>query len=50
MSVDQYEVGRVLSSFGKTIEDLNYRVYNLEDALANINAYIEEHKEESEDA
>jgi len=48
--MDAYEVEQLISSFSKTIEDLSYRVYSLEDSLATINAHIEEQKEESIDA
>ena len=48
--MDKYEIDNAIASLSKAIEDLTYRVYTLEDSLATINAYIEEHKEESMDA
>jgi prefoldin subunit 5 len=45
-----YEIEQAISSLSKTVEDLTYRIYTLEDSIANINAYIEEDKEESIDA
>ena len=48
--MDAYEVERAITSLSKAIEDLTYRLYSLEDSMANLNAYIEEHKEEIEHA
>ena len=44
--MDQYEVDNAIASLSKAIEDLTYRLYALEDSMANINAYIEEQKGE----
>ena len=46
--MDKYEVDNAIASLSKAIEDLTYRLYTLEDSMANLNAYIEEHKEEIE--
>ena len=48
--MDQYEVDNAIASLSKAIEDLTYRLYTLEDSMANINAYIEEQKGEYIDA
>ena len=48
--MDKYEVDNAIASLSKTVEDLTYRLYTLEDSMAIINAYIEEDKEESVDA
>ena len=44
--MDQYEIDNAIASLSKAIEDLTYRLYTLEDSMANINAYIEEQKGE----
>ena len=48
--MDPYEVDNAIASLSKAIEDLTYRIYAMEDTMANLNAYIEEHKEEIEHA
>ena len=48
--MDQYEVDNAIASLSKAIEDLTYRLYSLEDSMAQINAYIEEQKGEYIDA
>ena len=48
--MDQYEVDNAIASLSKAIEDLTYRLYSLEDSMAQINAYIEEQKGEYVDA
>ena len=48
--MDKYEVDNAIASLSKAIEDLTYRLYTLEDSMANINAYIEEQKGEYIDA
>ena len=48
--MDPYEIDIAIASLSKAIEDLTYRLYTLEDSMANLNAYIEEHKEEIEHA
>jgi len=48
--MDSYEVDNAIASLSKAIEDLTYRLYTLEDSMANLNAYIEEQKEETEHA
>jgi len=51
--VDQYEVHQLVGELTRSIEELTYRVYTMEDSLAQINAQVEELKEletEDEDA
>ena len=48
--MDQYEINNVIESLSKTIEDLTYRVYRLEDSIASLSAHIEERKGEHIDA
>jgi len=48
--MDAYQVEQAIASLSKAIEDLTYRIYSIEDSMANLNAYIEEHKEEIEHA
>ena len=48
--MDKYEIDNAIASLSKAVEDLTYRVYTLEDSIANINAYIEEQKGEYIDA
>ena len=48
--MDQYEVDNAIASLRKAIEDLTYRLYSLEDSMAQINAYVEEQKGEYIDA
>ena len=46
MVTDNYEVDGAIASLSKAIEDLTYRLFTLEDSVANINAYVEEKKGE----
>ena len=48
--MDQYEVNNVIESLSKAIEDITYRLFTLEDSMANISAHIEEQKGEHIDA
>lgn len=48
--MDSYEMDNAIASLGRAIEELTYRLYTLEDGMANLNAYIEEQKEETEHA
>ena len=51
--MDQYEVQQIVGGLTRSIEELTYRVYTMEDSLAQINAEVEELKElkpEEEDA
>ena len=43
--VDPYEMEQLVSGLTRSIEELTYRVYNMEDSLAQINAQVEELKE-----
>tara|TARA_R110002096_G_scaffold281105_2_gene475243 strand:+ start:380 stop:517 length:138 start_codon:yes stop_codon:yes gene_type:complete len=43
--MDQLEVEHAIASLSKQMEDLTYRLYTLEDSMANLSAYIEEDKE-----
>ena len=43
--MDQYEIEQLVSNLTKSIEDLTYRIYTMEDSLAQINAEVEELKE-----
>ena len=49
-SMDNYEVGRILSNISRGLEDLTYRLYTLEEAFASMSSYLEEQEEESLDA
>ena len=44
--MDKYEVDNAITSLSKAIEDLTYRLYTLEDSMAELNAYVEEQKGE----
>ena len=46
----EYELDGLIADLSKSIEDLTYRVYRLEDSLATISGYIEEEKGEHIDA
>ena len=48
--MDKYEVDNAIDSLSKAIEDLSYRLYTLEDSMAELNAYVEEQKGEHIDA
>ena len=48
--MDKYEVDNAIASLSKAIEDLTYRLYTLEDSMAELNAYVEEQKGEYIDA
>lgn len=48
--MDRYEIDNAINSLVKSIEDLTYRLYTLEDSMAQISAYIEEQKGEYIDA
>lgn len=48
--MDQYEVDNAIASLSKAIDDLTYRLYTLEDSMAELNAYVEEEKGEHIDA
>lgn len=43
--MDQYEVERLVGDLTRSIEELTYRVYTMEDSLAQMNAQLEELKE-----
>jgi hypothetical protein len=45
-NMDQYEVDNAIASLSKAIDDLTYRLYTLEDSMAQLNAYVEEEKGE----
>ena len=46
MLTDNYEVDGAIASLSKAIEDLTYRLFTLEDSVANLNAYVEDKKGE----
>ena len=48
--MDKYEIDNAIVSLSKAIEDLTYRVYTLEDSMANLSGHIEEQKGEHIDA
>jgi hypothetical protein len=48
--MDEYEVDNAIISLSKAIEDLTYRLFTLEDSMAELNAYVEEEKGEHIDA
>ena len=43
--MDQYEIERLVGELNRSIEELTYRIYTMEDSLAQINAQVEELKE-----
>ena len=43
--MDQYEVEQLVGNLTRSIEELTYRVYTMEDSIAQINAVVEELKE-----
>ena len=50
LSEDTYDIERLLHQISRSVDDLAYRVYTIEDTIAEINAYIEEDKLEVENA
>ena len=52
--MDSYQAEMIISDLRSQLEELTYRVYAMEDSVANVNAYIEEIKgnkiKEREDA
>tara|TARA_R110002096_G_scaffold167712_1_gene338037 strand:- start:4 stop:204 length:201 start_codon:yes stop_codon:yes gene_type:complete len=44
-AMDQYEVEQLVGSLTRSIEELTYRIYTMEDSLAQMNAQVEELKE-----
>jgi len=47
--MDQYEIEQLVGDLTKSIEDLTYRIYTMEDSLAQINAQVEELKPQLEE-
>ena len=47
--MDQYEIEQLVGNLTKSIEDLTYRIYTMEDSLAQINAQVEELKPQLEE-
>ena len=43
--MDRYEIEQLVGSLTRSIEELTYRIYTMEDSLAQINAEVEELKE-----
>ena len=43
--MDAYEIERLVGELTRSIEELTYRVYTMEDSLAQMNAQVEELKE-----
>ena len=50
VKMDNYEVERMIADISRTLEDLTYRLFTLEEGLANMSAYLEEQREERIDA
>jgi len=50
VKMDNYEVERMIADISRNLEDLTYRLFTLEEGLANMSAYLEEQKEERIDA
>ena len=46
----QYELDGLIADLSKSLEDLTYRVYRLEDSLGTISGFIEEENGEHIDA
>ena len=42
--MDRYEIEQLVGSLTKSIEELTYRIYTMEDSLAQVNAEVEELK------
>ena len=49
VTMDNYEIERMIAEVSRSLEDLTYRMYVLEESLADMSAYLEEQKEESVD-
>ena len=45
--MDQYEVEQLVGSLTRSIEELTYRIYTMEDSIAQVNAVVEELKEDN---
>ena len=43
--MDTYPEEQMMLSLNRQLEDLVYRIYTIEDSMAQVNAYIEEMKE-----
>ena len=43
--MDRYEIERLVGELTRSIEELTYRVYTMEDSLAQMGAQVEELKE-----
>tara|TARA_R100001594_G_scaffold89391_1_gene123816 strand:+ start:1931 stop:2074 length:144 start_codon:yes stop_codon:yes gene_type:complete len=43
--MDKLQVESAIGSLSKALEDVTYKLYTLEDAVAKINAYMEDKKE-----
>ena len=48
--MDPLHMESIINTITRQIEDLTYRVYKLEDSIAELPAYAEEQKEEEIDA
>ena len=48
--MDPLQMESIISTVTRQIEDLTYRIYKLEDSIAELHAYAEEQKEEEIDA
>lgn len=51
--MDQYQLESLVGELTKSIEELTYRIYTIEDSIAGMNAFVEELNElkmEEEDA
>ena len=44
--MDDIAIHNTINALSRSIEDITYRLYSLEDSMANISAYIEEQKGE----
>jgi predicted nucleic acid-binding Zn-ribbon protein len=45
-NMDNIELNNTIRALSRSIEDVIYRVYTLEDNIATVNAYIEDNKGE----
>ena len=46
MGMDTYAVEQLLDKLARSVDDLAYRIYTIEDSVAALNAHIEEKLEE----
>ena len=48
MNINNYEVEVLVSDLSRQLEDLSYRLFRIEDEIANLKAYMEDQAEENQ--